>query len=163
MTSARPKKLLPITALEVIAHDHGKISAGCELEGLRYHVWLDNADPRKLAEPLVYKNPPRGTLSHEKGYFTTRRLPAESGRGGQIAAAIMAGVPALLAQAVAERDARLNAAAAKRQREEALQRARQAGPAMLEALKRIAAMLPSDHPAAAEARQAIALGAALQA
>lgn len=108
----------------------------------RYHVWL--RDPYTFAhEGVVYKNPPRAVKYKEPGYFDTRRLDAwASGNHAMITDAVsIAQRNDLMNKAIAAKRAELEAERAKTREEWRIRQIKEAGPLLLEALKKIDAAL----------------------
>lgn len=82
----------------------GSMSFGCETDGARYHVWINNdGTPR---DDVVFKNPPLLTPHGSDGDFRTRRLSRTKGEGLYVFDRLMANAASMVVQAHADEDKR---------------------------------------------------------
>lgn len=77
------------TNIHLTSIGRGGISLGCDYDGARYHVWVDeNLEPTVVSTtrsklPVLFKNPPRQVNGrdmgrYDPGYFDTRQLKIDS-------------------------------------------------------------------------------------
>jgi hypothetical protein len=135
---------------------HGdRVSVGWVIDGLRYHVWMNvktkqiDSD-RHFDGGTIYKNPPLDVERNTPGHFNTRYLAAK--KNAATLAYVLAVVErdGLIQQAIDE----YNAEEAKKLAEYAaaakIERIKEAGPELLEALRKIAGLMESgmlvNHP-----------------
>lgn len=114
------------------------VAIGCEDEttGERFHIWVTDDEKPRCADSVLFKNAPVGT--HK---FSTRTLDQSGAIGRQL-------VPILLAKAAELLPAHLDAREGDKARQEAnrleairLQRIKEAGPELLDNLKKTVASL----------------------
>lgn len=109
-----------VTNIEVHLHD-SRAAVSCDYEGARYHYWaeLDLQPFRESANSrlgatfggkiMIFKNPPAGTPHRGLGDFNTRYLMHDRGIGKIVFDAMSAAAPALLPEAMALRQAEIDA------------------------------------------------------
>lgn len=134
------------------------INAGFEIEGYRYHIWLDpeawkngEAAPRPDRNGLpvtLYKNPPEGQgIPTAPGYFTTRHLDGSKRDNAALIAALLSEVKSrgLVAVERARWQAEQDAREAQMQANLASKRKEAAAGAMYEAIKVVLAHVENEN------------------
>jgi hypothetical protein len=84
------------------------INLSWEYDGARFHIWADIQTGTFINPQKLFKKPPKGTTTHDAGYFRTRHLDATSKSSAQLIARAIAFADRgeLLAKAKAEYEAK---------------------------------------------------------
>lgn len=127
---------LTITNLRLTIHEHHDAALSCEVDGFRYHLWLD-AKTLKPCNDTLYKNPPLGKSHEGNRLRRTLHLSQSRGFGAKLTPLMLAAVPDLLPGARAVLQAAIDEREAKTAAAQADRRTKEAAPRLLAAARKV--------------------------